>query len=221
MSSFSAARARRSLPLLTVPRRCPVGKPRLHYHARRRMLSYKPAVLQPPLGEEADPRRAPANQPFDLTPCIRCVWGEKTKRDSALQRYARGKAGGLSYTLLGAASSSMASTMSRGKTKVGTYVTTNTGSLCHLDEACNSLRFAKQKHWASAKPTGLNPCPRCIGDPNGGRGRPRAWWPIDKVIVGSTSGSGGRPRVRTYITTKTGKYYHGDEDCRYLAIARM
>lgn len=162
-----------------------------------------------------------AHQPSDLTPCTRCVRGGKTKSDATPQQHARGKAGDLSYAPRGAASSSTAAVVSRGTPKAGKYITTNTGRLYHLNEACNSLRFAKQKHWVSAKPKGLSPCPRCVGDPNGAGGRPGAWRPVDKVINGSTGGSGGRPRVKTYITTKTGKYYHGDEDCRYLRSANV
>lgn len=120
----------------------------------------------------------------------------------------------------------------------GKYIqvlTTRTGKYYHKMRDCFYLRRAVKLITVQGLPTDLAPCPKCFS--RGGEGKSSGNNGVsqgdDESQVSNVSNSPGsshateivseycpRERRGKYITTRTGKYFHMDEDCRWLNRAR-
>lgn len=105
------------------------------------------------------------------------------------------------------------------------FIITNTGRLYHLDRTCVYLNKARQLHVVSDVPSHLSPCPKCWKGKNAVRNvsdsqgferkegsRSERRNRIDNNAAGTSSAD--------IITTRSGKYYHGQENCVYLRRAK-
>lgn len=121
-----------------------------------------------------------------------------------------------------------------GKNGKGPFITTRTGRFFHMDENCHNLRSARKLIFVNAVAMDLDPCYLCV---NESVDVPRNASPLFGSITDSHSKSsttyGMTPSTtakssqsrrlrssRTYYTTRTGRFYHADQQCYNLRSAK-
>lgn len=104
------------------------------------------------------------------------------------------------------------------------YIRTMTGKYYHKDPACKNLRSAKRKIPVPVVPSELRPCYICVSVTTFDQDNPSLPKNLASVSVPSESrinhGRIPETTATAYITTATGKFYHGDQDCYNLRSAK-
>lgn len=88
------------------------------------------------------------------------------------------------------------------------YYTTRTGVFYHQNRDCHNLRSARRIFPTETPSSHLRSCYLCVDDPYQG--------PTSQRSFDATSLSG-----TTYVTTRTGRFYHEDYNCTFLELARQ
>lgn len=104
----------------------------------------------------------------------------------------------------------------------GQYITTRTGRFYHLDDDCDNLLNARVLLNVRTRPTHLSPCYLCAksdqtttsASSSAHRRVPDAGNDDDRYESASSGGG------RTYVVTRTGRFFHDNEQCSFLREAR-